>query len=176
MTRKARTRQGGKRVVERRRVPGWVVFGMVLAVMTMLTGSWWFGARPAITLSSAATAAVPGADFKMLKGRWQRSDGGYVLEIKGVWDSGMLEAAYFNPNAIHVAIARASQTSGATRVFIELRDVNYPGSIYDLIYDASGDRLEGTYFQAIARKTYQVSFSRLNLKSTFATFPLAPPA
>jgi hypothetical protein len=47
------------------------------------------------------------------------------------------------------------------RVFIELRDVNYPGSTYQLTWDAEADRLKGTYYQAALRESYDVEFARL---------------
>jgi len=43
---------------------------------------------------------------------------------------------------------------------LELRDVNYPGSMYNLRYDPENDRLNGTYFQAVQRETYDVEFVR----------------
>jgi hypothetical protein len=45
-------------------------------------------------------------------------------------------------------------------VFVELRDVNYPGSTYTLQYDAASDRLMGTYFQAVAKQTFRIEFAR----------------
>lgn len=71
-------------------------------------------------------------------------------------------AAYFNPNPIHVAKAQAALTGEEMKVSIELRDVNYPGSTYNLTYDPMDDRLKGTYFQAVARETYIVFFMRVN--------------
>ena len=47
------------------------------------------------------------------------------------------------------------------KVFIELRDVNYPGSTYTLAYDVKTDRLVGRYFQAVAGETFDVYFVRL---------------
>jgi len=41
-----------------------------------------------------------------------------------------------------------------------LRDINYPGSKYNLQYDPETDRLIGTYFQAIQRQTFDVEFTR----------------
>ena len=46
-------------------------------------------------------------------------------------------------------------------MFVELRDVNYPGSAYNLRYDPKTDRLIGTYFQAVQRQTYDVEFVRM---------------
>lgn len=39
-------------------------------------------------------------------------------------------AGYFNPKSIRVAKAEASWDGGALKVFVELRDVIYPGSTY----------------------------------------------
>jgi hypothetical protein len=49
---------------------------------------------------------------------------------------------------------------GKITLLVELRDVNYPGSMYNLRYDPENDRLKGTYFQAIQRETYDVEFVR----------------
>ena len=67
---------------------------------------------------------------------------------------GTLKAAYFNPRPINVARAQFSRKDGTLTVFIELRDVNYPGSKYNLKYDPKSDRLIGTYFQAVQAETY----------------------
>ena len=100
-------------------------------------------------------------DLQLLKGRWQRQDGGYVLEIRAVRDDGELDASYLNPRPIRVFKAEASQGGGAVRVFVELRDVNYPGSTYDLRYDAKSDALSGVYFQAVEKQKFDVAFVRL---------------
>jgi uncharacterized protein (DUF2147 family) len=117
----------------------------------------------AVDASQASTKNVAKAKtpFQQLKGRWQRTDGGYIVEIRNVEPGGTMKAAYFNPRPIHVAIADASQSGGTVRVFIELRDVNYPGSTYHLAHDPATDRLTGTYFQAAARRSFDVSFVRL---------------
>ena len=70
-------------------------------------------------------------------------------------------AAYLNPRPINVAKAEASMAGDTLKVFLELRDVNYPGSIYQLTYDPAADRLRGTYFQAALRETYEVEFGRI---------------
>ena len=54
-----------------------------------------------------------------------------------------------------------SRKDGRLMIFVELRDVNYPGSQYDLHYDPKTDRLTGTYFQAIQRETFAVEFVRI---------------
>jgi hypothetical protein len=41
-----------------------------------------------------------------------------------------------------------------------LRDVNYPGSKYNLLYDRQKDLLIGNYFQAVNGINYDVAFTR----------------
>ena len=98
--------------------------------------------------------------FKKLIGRWVRPDGGYVLEIKNAEDNGRLGAAYYNPNPVHVARAEASREGSTIVVFIELRDVNYPGATYKLAYRPDEDQLTGEYYQPILRQTFNVMFVR----------------
>jgi hypothetical protein len=115
-------------------------------------------------LAAAALLSVGCQDrtiAKSLQGRWIRPDGGYVLEIKGVAADGRLDAAYFNPRPIHVAAARASREGSTIKVYIELRDENYPGSIYNIRYDPQSDRLRGDYYQAVAQEHYQIFFERM---------------
>ncbi|RJP66367.1 MAG: hypothetical protein C4532_16150 [Candidatus Abyssobacteria bacterium SURF_17] len=90
-----------------------------------------------------------------------RPDGGYVIEIKGVADNGATDAAYYNPRSIHVAKAQASREGSTIKLYIELRDVNYPGSHYVLSYDPKTDQLNGTYYQAVAKETYEIFFERM---------------
>jgi hypothetical protein len=99
-------------------------------------------------------------DVQRLIGRWMRPDGGYILELREVREGGSLDAAYFNPRPIKVFQGVWTQKEGKIRIMVELRDVNYPGSTYNLEYDAKADRLKGTYFQAVERQTYDVQFVR----------------
>ena len=115
---------------------------------------------PSSTASNAVAAAAARPEFAKLAGKWERPDGGYVLEIKGVDAAGTMDAGYFNPNPIHVARAAAIYKDGAARVFVELRDVNYPGSTYSLTYDPQSDQLYGQYFQAAMQQTFDVTFAR----------------
>jgi hypothetical protein len=116
-------------------------------------------AAPGSTNLQDSTTAP--SDFQKLKGRWLRPDGGYVLEIKSVQDQGKLNAAYFNPKPINVAKAEASQAGATTKVFVELRDVNYPGSTYTLTYLADKDLLVGIYYQALQQQSFEVYFERM---------------
>jgi uncharacterized iron-regulated membrane protein len=147
---------------------------IVLAVAIVTGMAFWWSRRqqadtpPGNAPVAAATAAsqpVPAVaanpGFEKLKGRWLRPDGGYVIEIRSVSPGGRLDAGYFNPRSIHVATAQASQEGGTTKVFLELRDANYPGSNYTLTYDPGSDRLTGIYFQAAVGQSFDVTFSRL---------------
>ena len=100
------------------------------------------------------------ADFQPLIGRWVRTDTPYVIEITGAGNDGTLKAGYYNPRSINVSHAKASDNEGELRVFVELRDVNYPGSTYTLTYDRTGDQLIGVYFQAVAGQKFNVAFRR----------------
>jgi hypothetical protein len=123
----------------------------VLAVAVVAAGVYWW---------SQTGRADPLAAFEKLQGRWQRADGGYVIDIRSVQADGAIRAAYYNPRPINVAKSEASLEDGVVKIVLELRDVNYPGSTYHLAYDAAGDRLIGTYFQAVERATFDVSFAR----------------
>jgi hypothetical protein len=109
----------------------------------------------------AASQVQLTAAFEKIKGKWMRSDGGYSLEFKGLKPNNELEAAYFNPGPIHIGKAKISEERGFTNVFVELQDVNYPGSRYTLFLDAEKNRLVGSYFQATQQVTYEVSFDKM---------------
>jgi len=150
-----------------RKLPRAAAVVVAIAVVAVL-GLWWSTSRhddstaPPTGATSAPPAAVAEdpAAFQKLKGRWVRVDAGYVVEIRSVEAGGRVDAAYFDPRPIHVARARASQEGGSVKLYIELRDVNDPGSTYRLRYNAGRDILEGTYFQGIERQMYDVSFMR----------------
>lgn len=99
-------------------------------------------------------------DFQRLEGKWVRPDGGYVLELRNIKKDVSLTAAYYNPRPIRVFRAEAGRKDGRITLFVELRDVNYPGSTYTLQYDPVSDRLMGTYFQAVQRQTFEIEFVR----------------
>ena len=44
--------------------------------------------------------------------------------------------------------------------YVELRDVNYPGSTYTLAYIPDRDILAGYYYQAVQGQTFEVVFER----------------
>lgn len=113
------------------------------------------------TTNAPASAAKPNPELEKLKGKWERPDGGYILEIRSVDADGKLDAGYFNPSPIKVARAMAYREGGETKIFVELQDVNYPGCTYKLVLDAKNDQLFGQYYQATMQQTYDVAFARL---------------
>ena len=136
-----------------------------LAVCGLLTSC---GSKPetvgpaqAPSTNAAPAAAAPSPELAKLIGKWQRTDGDYVVEIKGVDPSGKVEAAYYNPSPIHVSRAAAWRDKGVSKLVIELQDVNYPGSTYTLTYDPASDQLKGDYFQAALQQHFDVYFTRV---------------
>lgn len=115
---------------------------------------------PAAASSPTADKNAPGDRARVLEGKWLRPDGGYVLEIKGAYGDGRLLAGYHNPASIHVSEARSSMEQGVLKVFVKLEDTNYPGCTYTLTYDPDDDALAGTYYQAMLKQNYPVSFQR----------------
>ena len=133
-------------------------------------GFWWSKHRqpdvapviaPASQMKNTSVSSEALSSFEKLKGRWLRSEGGYIIEVRSVEASGKMNAAYFNPRPINVAKAEAMKAGGNLGVFVELRDVNYPGSTYTLTYQPATDRLAGTYFHAVSGQNMDVEFSRL---------------
>lgn len=115
--------------------------------------------KPVMT-NAVVEPARPKPQFEKLLGRWERPDGGYVLEFRSVDADGKLDAGYFNPGPIKVERALAVLEAGSPKVFVVLRDVNYPGCTYKLTYDVKADQLFGQYFQASMNETYDVAFGR----------------
>lgn len=149
----------------------WVLIVIVVAVVLTGFAMWKMNASndapPALSgkaLSSPESTqpeATTGTDFKVLVGRWVRTDTPYVIEIREVSKDGTLQAGYYNPRSINVSTAKVENKNGALEVFVELRDTNYPGSSYRLTYDRAADLLRGVYFQAVIQQNFDVAFRRL---------------
>ena len=101
------------------------------------------------------------AMLKQLEGRWQRTDGGYIIELSNPTPDGKIAAAYFNPNPINVGRSIWQNNAGKIIVTVELQDVNYPGSLYTLEFHPNENFLVGTYYQAVEKVNYNVEFRRL---------------
>ncbi len=97
---------------------------------------------------------------KQLEGRWVREDGGYMLVLQDFKADGSLKAFYFNPRQINVHEANWKFEDERLILYVELRDVNYPGSNYTLMYRAAKDVLWGSYYQAVQKQNLDVIFVR----------------
>jgi len=101
------------------------------------------------------------SDFRQLIGRWLRPDGGYVTDIRKIHADGKVDASYYNPQPINVSRAEAIGTDTGIELFIELRDIGYPGSTYTLIYNPQKDMMFGLYYQAARGQNFDVVFVRM---------------
>ncbi len=99
-------------------------------------------------------------DKQLLQGSWVRTDADYQIKLSDVQDNGIIKAQYFNPRPINVSNSDWMNAEGFLKVYIELRDQNYPGSNYNLTYIPERDMLVGDYFQAVESVTYYVEFTR----------------
>jgi uncharacterized protein (DUF2147 family) len=117
-------------------------------------------ARTTATQAGTAATSAPLANQKLV-GRWVRTDSPYVIEIKSVGADGKMDAAYYNPRPIHVARAEMRNKDGKPTIYVEMQDVNYPGSNYTLAYYEADDMLAGVYFQAVERQSFDVAFTRM---------------
>ena len=113
-------------------------------------------------LSGSTQAMVFAAeDFQALMGRWQRTDGSYVIEIRNIVPDGKIEAGYFNTRPINVEKAQASKDKEHIKVEMTLRDVGYPGFTYTLVYLPEKDALLGQYYHAVSGQYFDVLFVRM---------------
>lgn len=113
-------------------------------------------------IATERPASAPAVDVRAkLPGRWSRTDGDYLLVVGEVKPDGRVDAKYLNPRPINVAKAELRKTEGVDEFFVELQDAGYPGCTYRLRYDEKRDVLEGVYFQAAMRQTYDVLFERI---------------
>jgi hypothetical protein len=116
-----------------------------------------------LLLAISAIAAEPLPDPAIQQkfiGRWVRTDGGYVINVREVKPDGSVDAGYFNPKSINVSEANVSVWKGFDQLFIKLEDKGYPGSTYKLYYYAEKDQLAGFYYQAVDKETFEVLFRR----------------
>jgi hypothetical protein len=133
---------------------------MTVVLTLTVCGAAFAQARP--SPSGGPTSAAPSIiSAEILKGTWIRPDGGYRIVIRGIGTGGKLDATYFNPRQLPFAKAHVVQDPATFRVGFELQAGGYAGSTYDLRYEAATDRLVGTYYQAVAKQTFDVFFVRM---------------
>ena len=129
---------------------------IIVALTLAFTGAAFSQAPP----SRSEVAAPAKGSAEVLKGTWVRPDGGYRIAIDGVGPDGKLDAMYFNPTRLPFAKAQVSQDGGTFRIVLELQAGGYAGSTYDLRYEPATNRLEGTFYQAVAKQKFDVYFAR----------------
>ncbi len=138
----------------------WLLFSILVIAVSCIAGTLWPMGGTASAQGGKPSKQSGETDPQRLAGRWVRPDGGYILELRNIHKDGGVEAFYFNPRQIRVSEAVWTRREGKIRVLVELRDVNYPGSTYNLQYDPESDQLKGTYFQAVEKQTYDIQFVR----------------
>jgi hypothetical protein len=103
----------------------------------------------------------PTSLYGALLGRWLRTDGDYLLDIRAVDGAGNAQVDYFNPRPIHVARAEATRDGEVLKIIVVLEDVGYPGSSYTLTWSPKERLLSGEYYQATLQEIFEVTFTRL---------------
>ena len=136
------------------------IASLLIASVAIATGIFPVQSEPLPVAPVASSISESQAAFASLPGRWVRPDGGYVISIRSVDAGGKLDASYANPNPLPFYAATATGDGGALKLFFELRAGGYNGSTYTLNYDVASDRLKGTYYQAVAKQTFEVVFIR----------------
>jgi hypothetical protein len=111
------------------------------------------------TVKSAGT--LPANIQEKLTGKWLRADGAYTIEVFSVKPDGGIDAGYFNPNPVNVGKSEWKIADNKLYMRVILKDVNYPGSTYTLMYTPENDMLSGNYFQAVEGIDYDVIFRRV---------------
>ena len=148
----------------------WPLFCLIaFVIVTSLVVAWIItaddskpGAKPELPAGQPTAGAAPEDVVRAkLVGRWFRLDGDYLLQIRSVRADGSMDAGYLNPRSIKVSKAQVTRQGEQTSVYVELNDVGYPGSYYNLVYDAKQDRLAGTYSQKALNQQFQVEFMRM---------------
>ncbi len=104
--------------------------------------------------------SLPKIDKTKIIGEWLRTDSDYMIKISQLNEDGSMIAQYLNPKSINVGKAEWINAEGYLKIYIELRDQNYPGSNYNLTYIPEKDMLVGDYYQAVEGLTFYVEFAR----------------
>jgi hypothetical protein len=133
---------------------------VLLPALLLAAGAWSPPANAQGAPPAAKVSPAPQISLDVLKGRWVRPDGGYMIAIRSVAADGKLDAAYANPRPLPFAVAEAKREGNTLRVFLELRAGGYDGSTYTLVYDPAADVLKGVYYQAVAKQRFDVQFAR----------------
>jgi hypothetical protein len=135
-------------------------FRSVIAAYAVALFVWLF-CGPALANQGQSLQENRGFDAaQQLEGRWVKEAGGYVLILQDIKPDGTMKASYLNPRQINVHEANWKFEDERLLLYIELRDVNYPGSNYTVMYRVANDVLWGSYYQAVQKQTLKVHFVR----------------
>ncbi|HEX9251908.1 MAG TPA: hypothetical protein VF870_06675 [Ignavibacteriaceae bacterium] len=137
------------------------IFYAAILIIAALIASYFIFFHSSITETVEESETISTSiDKNIIAGSWIRTDAEYQIKISDVSENGVMSAQYFNPRPINVSKAEWAYTEGFLKVYIELRDENYPGSNYNLTYIPERDLLVGDYFQAVEGLTFYVEFRR----------------
>ncbi|MCL4176252.1 MAG: hypothetical protein KJ072_00675 [Verrucomicrobia bacterium] len=144
-----------------------VTLGLVVGVLAIVAIGFLLLSRPSNAPGAQSQTppkpegTEPASLYGALLGRWLRTDGDYLLDIRAIDGTGKAQVDYFNPRPIHVARAEASREGESLKLVVVLEDVGYPGSYYTLAWSQPEKRLAGEYYQATLQETFEVIFTRL---------------
>lgn len=137
------------------------IFYIAIIISAAVIVSYFFFFNQPVNETVEESVTLPrSSDENIIAGSWIRTDAEYQIKISDVSDNGIMNAHYFNPRPINVSKAEWVYTEGFLRLYIELRDENYPGSNYNLTYIPERDILVGDYYQAVEGLTFYVEFKR----------------
>jgi predicted carbohydrate-binding protein with CBM5 and CBM33 domain len=132
--------------------------GRILIFLLFLIGFFLYSFQP--VCADGVTTPASKTEYGIIAGKWQRTDGNYLIKVSDVLADGQATVAYFNPNPIHVAQAEISTEKELIKLTVKFQDKGYEGSGYQLYYYAQKDALVGFYYQAPTNRTYKVIFLR----------------
>ncbi len=136
------------------------ILGSVIAACAVVLFVWLFYGTALAVQEQGEQESKGFSAAKQLEGRWVREDSGYMLVLQDIRLDGSLKAFYFNPRQINVHEANWKFEDERLILYVEMRDVNYPGSNYTLMYRVANDVLWGSYYQAVQKQTMDVYFMR----------------
>jgi len=138
------------------------IISFYTVVFSLLLVFGFIGCKETKTVKKVNDKQTVKIDKQLLQGSWVRTDAEYQIKLSEVQDNGIIKAQYFNPRPINVSKSEWVNAEGFLKIYVELRDENYPGSNYNLTYIPERDMLVGDYFQAVEGVTYYIEFVRNN--------------
>ena len=107
-SRKKKKRKTGRKPVPAPSRPRFSLIWIISIVLGLAIASSFITYTLRQTDTGPATPSATGepktrisGDFDKLIGRWRRTDGGYIIEVRGIDANGRMDAAYYNPAQIN---------------------------------------------------------------------------